>query len=162
MMETSTVGMELTPKLRAKIAANSIRVSNGCIEWAGYNDRQGYAKVYVPGIQRQRKVARLMLLDADPDDNGLDVLHRCGNAGCINTEHLYWGDDRQNTVDAIRHGTHSAGAINASKTHCVNGHEFTPENTKLDRSGTSIKRQCRECRRLHKRAAYHAQSAISR
>lgn len=32
--------------------------------------------------------------------------------------------------------------INADKTHCVNGHEFTPENTYLWRG----KRKCIECR----------------
>jgi hypothetical protein len=34
---------------------------------------------------------------------------------------------------------------NASKTHCKNGHEFTPENTGTQRNGTG--RYCRVCRR---------------
>lgn len=35
----------------------------------------------------------------------------------------------------------------AAKTHCVNGHEFTPENTHLSRRG----RNCRECHRVRER-----------
>jgi hypothetical protein len=34
---------------------------------------------------------------------------------------------------------------NANKTHCKRGHEFTPENTKLDRHGW---RSCRICDRI--------------
>ena len=36
-------------------------------------------------------------------------------------------------------------------THCVNGHEYTPENTYIDGLG---KRHCEICRRAAKRAAY--------
>ena len=35
-------------------------------------------------------------------------------------------------------------AENAAKTHCVNGHEFTPENTYAQRG---IHRSCRICQR---------------
>lgn len=38
--------------------------------------------------------------------------------------------------------------INRAKTHCIRGHEFTPENTALDRG----KRSCRICRRAADRA----------
>ena len=32
------------------------------------------------------------------------ALHRCGNAWCINPEHIEWGDARMNYADAVRHG----------------------------------------------------------
>jgi hypothetical protein len=37
---------------------------------------------------------------------------------------------------------------NASKTHCIRGHEFTPENTYVHNG----RRACRECKRLQSRA----------
>jgi hypothetical protein len=36
----------------------------------------------------------------------------------------------------------------AKQTHCIHGHEFTPENTIVRPNGT---RQCRECRRAYDR-----------
>jgi hypothetical protein len=35
---------------------------------------------------------------------------------------------------------------NRRKTHCVNGHEFTPENTRVTKRNT---RQCKECERIN-------------
>jgi len=44
-------------------------------------------------------------------------------------------------------------ALNAQKTHCVHGHEFTPENTYLDDGGW---RQCRTCQRERANRHYAA------
>jgi hypothetical protein len=41
----------------------------------------------------------------------------------------------------VRRG--DAGIANASKTHCIHGHEFTPANTRLVKNG----RECWTCRR---------------
>ena len=40
----------------------------------------------------------------------------------------------------------SLAAKNALKTHCKRGHEFTPQNTWLRKTG---ERHCRECNRLN-------------
>lgn len=40
---------------------------------------------------------------------GALVLHRCGNAGCINPFHLYIGTALQNAHDRRLHGTHCRG-----------------------------------------------------
>jgi hypothetical protein len=39
-----------------------------------------------------------------PDDKPM-ALHRCGNGhlGCVNPNHLYWGDQSDNNRDAHRH-----------------------------------------------------------
>lgn len=50
-----------------------------------------------------------------------------------------------NQLDRVRNGNHHE----ARKTHCKYGHEFTPENTRIDSNGG---RCCRECQR-----AYHLQ-----
>lgn len=42
------------------------------------------------------------------------------------------------------------GISNRDKTHCKNGHEFSPENTSFEREGK--KRVCRTCRRDRERA----------
>lgn len=51
---------------------------------------------------------------------------------------------------AIKAARHARGLRhNASKTHCVRGHEFTPENTATLKSGH---RHCYTCRRMHAKA----------
>jgi len=53
---------------------------------------------------------------------------------------LAWGTSADNAEDAVRNGLNA----NANKTHCTNGHKFTPENTMPSGSG----RACRECQRI--------------
>lgn len=68
-------------------------------------------------------------LDGDPSNNRLD--------------NLTYGTSTENHVDQVRHGTHH----HAAKTHCKNGHEFTPENT-----DTSVGyRRCVTCHRENSR-----------
>jgi hypothetical protein len=40
----------------------------------------------------------------------------------------------------------SSGASRPLRTHCIRGHEYTPENTRLDKRGA---RKCRRCQRIH-------------
>jgi hypothetical protein len=40
------------------------------------------------------------------------------------------------------------GAVGRNKTHCLRGHEFTPDNTYISKAG---KRSCRTCGREHAR-----------
>ena len=49
-------------------------------------------------------------------------------------------------------GNVSPTLINKQKTHCKRGHEFTPENTRIDKNG---KRICKECKRLTANDIYH-------
>jgi hypothetical protein len=46
-------------------------------------------------------------------------------------------------------------AINARKTHCDSGHEFTPENTAARSDGG---RDCRKCIRIHAAKQYRSDS----
>lgn len=57
-------------------------------------------------------------------------------------EHHYDVEPVCTTCHAKRDSTRKA------KTHCVSGHEFTPENTIVAANGT---RHCRECRRAYDR-----------
>jgi hypothetical protein len=47
---------------------------------------------------------------------------------------------------------------NLLKARCKHGHEFTPENTKVDMYG----RHCRECKRIHNRETKRRLRALSR
>lgn len=64
---------------------------------------------------------------------------------------LRWGTLKENAQDAIRHGRN----FQAGKTRCVNGHEFTPENTLhyVSPSGQQ-QRKCRTCKRIWSSSDY--------
>jgi hypothetical protein len=82
-----------------------------------------------------------------------EVRHLNGNRSQSHASNLQWGTRSENVRDAVNHGTHN----HIRKTHCVNGHEFTPENTIRRAKGT---RQCRVCYlAYHKR--YNATRAAS-
>ncbi len=49
-------------------------------------------------------------------------------------------------------GLRAGATINAAKTHCKHGHEFTTENTRLNRRGS---RECRTCLRIQKLEGYY-------
>lgn len=72
---------------------------------------------------------------------GMQVRHLCHNKLCINPEHLEVGTAKQNAQDRTP---------NPDKDECINGHEFTAENTweytKGTRNGNTV-RVCKQCRR---------------
>lgn len=73
-----------------------------------------------------------------PRPRGLEVRHIDGDSRNDASGNLAWGTHYENAQDMRRHGTHH----NTKKTHCKNGHEFTPENT-LPRDGGT--RRCKAC-----------------
>jgi hypothetical protein len=72
---------------------------------------------------------------------GHECCHRDGNPTNNRVENLYWGTRSQNVLDAVRHGTHTW----SRRTHCKHGHEFTPDNTRVQKDGS---RRCVTCDRM--------------
>lgn len=118
----------------------------GCWEWLGNKDRTGYGRFGRGGRAAHRFAYRLW---NGPIPDGLSVLHRCDNPGCVKPGHLWLGTQSDNLRDMASKGRHA----NQRKTHCKHGHEFTPENIYIA-GGT--RRQCRACRRGYI-ANWHAQ-----
>jgi len=83
-----------------------------------------------------------------PIPSGMVIHHECENKWCVNLEHLRCISHREHNRihDNIRKRWEAA----PRKTHCPQGHEYTPENTVLKKNS----RQCRECRREYARR-YH-------
>lgn len=124
---------------------------SGCWLWQAYIDASGYGRFNRgPGISPMaHRYAYEEFVGPIPDGLQLDHVKAlgCRHRHCVNPLHLEPVTHTENVARGI-----SFGAVNATKTHCVSGHEFTPENTitRPDRPGT---RECRTCARATK-AAY--------
>lgn len=59
------------------------------------------------GHSKAHRISYRLLIGTVP--NGALVLHRCGNAECINPHHLYLGDAAQNARDRAAHGRTACG-----------------------------------------------------
>jgi hypothetical protein len=92
-----------------------------------------------------------------PVPNGLELDHKCCVKICVNPAHLRPVTSRENTLLGD-----SAASRNAGKTHCVKGHEFTPENTIERMNGGHSFRACRVCRMADRLKEYAADKASGR
>lgn len=78
-----------------------------------------------------------------PIPDGLVIDHLCRVPGCVNPAHLEAVSNREN---CIARGT-GPFAEKARATHCKNGHEWTPENTRWRPDSSRGTRNCRACTR---------------
>ncbi len=119
----------------------------GCWNWTGSSYVEtGYARYEIGG--KTYKVYRLMchFFNGGVPPH-LVVDHRCENKRCVNPAHL----------EAVPIGVNTMRGDNARKraarqTHCKRGHEFTPENTLMQRArdGELRQRACKACAQMRK------------
>lgn len=83
--------------------------------------------------------------------DGLLIDHRCRNRACCNVDHLRLVTPKVNVTENAIGNAHQ---LNAAKTHCKRGHEFTLENTYVWLNNGRRLRQCRECGRQRQRKLY--------
>lgn len=119
-----------------------------CWLWTGSLTESGYGRFSIGGragtVVRAHRFSYEMHVGAIPA--GLDLDHLCRVRRCVNPSHLEPVTRRENTLRSPI----AAPAVNASLTHCIRGHEFTPENTYTPPSRPNS-RHCRACRRLRER-----------
>lgn len=118
---------------------------NGCIYYTGDTNNHGYGRLARDGVTVQAHRAAYEYF-VGPIPEGMVVDHECHNSDascpggacphrrCVNWEHLAPKTGAANIAASPR--------SNVSKTHCVHGHEFTEENTRMRSDGS---RRCLRC-----------------
>lgn len=133
----------MTP-LRERLLGNAIiNLETGCWEWTGTRNPKGYGMLRTGGRRRQLVHRVSYEMTYGPIPEGLQIDHLCRVRNCLNPAHL---EAVTNQVNTLRGET--VTAANAAKTHCSQGHEFTPENTHMEAYGA---RRCLTCRRKRNR-----------
>ena len=135
------------PRTRGGILKHAITKANG-YHWVNP------AK---DGVQKPRQVHKIVMeAFVGPCPEGMEVRHLDGDPGnnrwAPGTEeetvaaggNLIYGTHAENMQDKHRHGT----TWQLNVTHCPKNHEYTPENTRILKSGS---RACRACATIQSR-----------
>jgi hypothetical protein len=129
-----------------RMKARCVISETGCWLWQGTLGWKGYGQISYRN--KQWGTHRLSYtLHKGPIPKGMLVCHTCDVRNCVNPEHLWVGTNKQNMVDCSRKGR----ADDQWRTHCIHGHEFTPENTYPIRMTETVKRACKMCNRVRYR-----------
>lgn len=112
----------------------------------------GNGRPHVILRRRTRQVHRLVAeAFLGPVPEGMEVCHNNGDMLDNRAVNLRYGTHSENLRDRVKHGTDPE----ARKTHCPQGHEYSPENTGRNSSG----RRCLTCHRERQTRRYWAKKA---
>ena len=142
-----------------RLMAKVIKLPNGCWQWTGHINAWGYGQIGVGS--RTVSPHRLSYeLEFGPIPKGVPLDHmchdpkichlgvKCPHRSCVNPSHLEQSTYKKNGSAARawkktnKIGILAAQAVKRNATHCIHGHEFTPENI-YSRNGKH--RSCRIC-----------------
>lgn len=134
----------LTPAID-RLLTRCVETPSGCWEFTGATDAAGYGRIglgrRIDGTAMTHRVTYEFFVSEVPES--LDLDHLCRNRACCHPWHL---DPVPRAVNVSR-GLRRKGY--RDKTHCKQGHEYTPENTYIKRKGSGTQRACKACYRAY-------------
>lgn len=133
------------PKFNHERLLSKIKIDEKtqCWNWTGWiHNPGGYGKITMGKKDYLAHRCSYDLFVGIKEDYTV-IDHICMNKICINPDHLREVDVRTNTLENSR----GDAVKKKAQTHCINGHEFTPENTKPTPTGPygGLRRTCKKC-----------------
>lgn len=152
---------------RDRLFSRAVPGRNGCIIWTGaVNPATGYGQLKVQG-QRWSAHRLAYVVVKGPIPDGLVIDHACHNrdATCVGGNCIHHRCINPHHLDAVTSSENHARSphtkrANKRRTHCLQGHEMTPENT-LATGATRTCRTCRNQRVRENRARKRAESTAA-
>lgn len=121
-----------------------------CWKWIAGKTSDGYGQFRIGRtVFRAHRISYTLIKGDVP--NGLTLDHKCRNRSCVNPNHLETVTSSENTLRG-----EGAGARHKRKTHCIHGHEFSPDNTRID----GRRRICLACRYRSGKTRYERLAAL--
>jgi hypothetical protein len=119
--------------VEARFLAKIKIADTGCWLWTAHIQKHGYGC-----FQYDRKCCLAhrvsYTLFVGPIPEGLTIDHACRVRNCVNPAHLRPMTNAENILIGV-----GPSAIHAKKTHCPQGHAYTPENTYVFEGSRSCK-----------------------
>lgn len=130
--------------IRGKLLARSVR-NGDCLVWGGAQTQSGYGSMLTRpnGWVESTHVLSMFVFNGIAVPSSMTVNHRCENKLCVEPKHLQQASVRENNLYS-----HSLIAVNASKTHCTEGHPYEGDNLRMSSRGQRI---CVTCHRRWRR-----------
>lgn len=118
---TATIQIpELTDKEKERFIGKSNRKSeaDGCWEWSGLRDKDGYGKFSI-GRRSFRAHRIAVAMQGVEIPRNMLVCHSCDNPSCVRFSHLFIGTHKDNISDkeSKGRGNKARGESHGSKTH---------------------------------------------
>lgn len=132
-----------------KVEKRAGSLESECWIWIRCKNSGGYGSFSWRGRTRSAHVVSYDVLVGDISE-GFERDHLCRDHACVNPGHLEAVTHRVNMLRG-----ENPPAEQAKRVKCVQGHEFTPENT----YHRGNRRVCRECGRAANRKSYWAHKA---
>lgn len=108
-----------------------------CWLWTAATNMWGYGSFGdTPFTTIGAHVFAWVLVNGREPNPGMIIRHTCDIPACVNPKHLIEGTHQDNALDRSTKGR----GWRMDNTHCINGHEYTDENTYIKPNG------CRSCK----------------
>jgi hypothetical protein len=141
---------KLPKRIRGKIKVSETYFYNGtpCWEWTGRLSKvkygAGYARICIDGQEQYVHILVYEIL-VGPVEKGLQLDHICRITWCVRYDHV----EPVSQAENIRR----ASLFHQIVTHCKNGHEYTPKNTRIN--VVNGYKMCKICNQTDKSKRYY-------